>query len=121
MHPLDVYGGPESQQSQIEERDCHDFTYLWEQASFDPINNHGQNYIHYEFPDGSRIHRAFSYEWRIWQLPDLREALADAGFSKTQVYWEGTDSKTGEGNSIFSLKKTATDDPAWIAYLAAIP
>jgi SAM-dependent methyltransferase len=118
---LDVYGGPESQRSQTEERDCDGFTYVWEQASFDPINNHGQNYIHYQFEDGSQLHRAFSYEWRIWQLPDLREALADAGFSQTQVYWEGTDRKSGEGNSVFSLKKTATDDPAWIAYIAAIP
>ena len=118
---LDLYGGPESQQSQVEERDCGDFTYIWEQHSFDPIQNHGCNYIHYDFPDGSRLHRAFSYEWRIWSLPELREVLEDAGFRKTEVYWEGTDRKTGEGNSVFSLRESATDDPAWVAYVVALP
>jgi len=54
-------------------------------------------------------------------VPELREILEDAGFSKTEVYWEGTDRKTGEGNDVFSKRETAHDDPAWIAYLVALP
>jgi len=77
---LDAYGGPESQQCQIEERECDGFKYIWEQHSFDPIQNHGMNYIHFAFPDGSEQHRAFAYEWRIWSLPEIRETLLDAGF-----------------------------------------
>jgi hypothetical protein len=118
---LDVYGGPESQQSAMEQRECEGFDYVWEQASFDPIQNHGVNYIHFVFSDGSEIERAFSYEWRIWSVPELREILEDAGFSKTEVYWEGTDRKTGDGNDVFRKRETAHDDPAWIAYLVAIP
>ena len=118
---LDVYGGPEAVQSQIENPECDDFTYVWEQVSFDPIQNHGVNYIHYEFPDGSSLERAFSYEWRVWALPEIREALIDAGFSSTEVYWEGTDRETGEGNNVFVRRESARDDPAWIAYLVAIP
>jgi hypothetical protein len=118
---LDVYGGPEAQKNLIEERECDGFTYVWEQHSFDPIQNHGVNYIHFAFEDGSELQRAFSYEWRIWQLPELRECLADAGFRTTEVYWEGTDRRTGEGNSVFSRRESAPDDLAWVAYLVALP
>jgi hypothetical protein len=118
---LDAYGGPEAQQSQTEERELDDFTYIWEQHSFDPIHNWGVNYIHFAFPDGSELRRAFSYEWRIWSVPEIRETLEEAGFSKCEIYWEGTDSKTNEGNDIFTRREHARDDPAWICYLVALP
>jgi len=118
---LDAYGGPESQQTKTERRKCEGFTYVWEQHRFDPIHNHGTNYIHYEFPDGSRLRRAFAYDWRIWSIPEIREALLDAGFAKTEVYWEGTDRETGRANDIFTRRERASDDPAWVAYVVAIP
>ena len=88
---------------------------------FDPIHGTGRNFIHFHFPDGSRLDKAFSYDWRIWSLPELREALADAGFSSTQVYWEGTERKSGEGNGVFSPRERAPHELAWIAYLVATP
>lgn len=118
---LDAYGGVEAQQPKIVRRPCRGFTYVWEQRSFDPIQNWGRNYIHYEFPDGSAIPRAFSYDWRIWTIPEIREILADAGFSRSEVYWEGTSRSTGQGNDVFSRRESADADPAWIAYLAALP
>ena len=116
---LDAYGGPESQEAKTEKRKHGGITYIWEQRSFDPIQNHGVNYIHYLFPDGSQIRRAFSYEWRIWSIPEIREVLLDAGFSETEVYWEGTDKKSGEGNDVFSRRESAPDDLAWICYVVA--
>jgi hypothetical protein len=118
---LDAYGGADSIQSQRAERVCDGFTYVWEQHSFDPIQNRGRNYIHFTFPDGSALRRAFSYEWRIWTIPELRELLLDSGFSGTEVYWEGTDPHTGEANGIFTRRERALDDPSWVAYLVAIP
>lgn len=118
---LDAYGGGQAMEHQREEVEFDDFTYVWEQHSFDPISHRGVNYIHFEFPDGSRLPRAFRYAWRLWTLPELRELLEEAGFGKIEVYWEGTDRKTGEGNDIFSLRHRAEGDPAWICYLAAIP
>ena len=118
---LDAYGGADSMRASEEERDCEGFTYFWDQNRFDPISHHAVNYIHFEFPDGSRMHRAFRYEWRLWTLPEIRELLEEAGFRKTEVYWEGTDHKTGEGDGIFRLRKTAEDDPAWVCYIVAIP
>ena len=116
-----AYGGADAHSTSEEERDCEDFTYLWDQHSFDPINNHATNYIHFEFDDGSELRRAFRYDWRLWSVPETRDVLAEAGFRHNEVYWEGTDHKTGEGNSIFSLKQKALDDPAWVAYIAAFP
>ncbi len=105
--------------AQEEERRLEGFDYIWDQHRFDPINNFGYNYIHFEFPDGSRMNKAFAYDWRLWSLPELREILFDVGFSHVETYWEGTDSDTGEGNSIFTRRTKAVDDPAWVAYLVA--
>ncbi|MGI9310418.1 MAG: class I SAM-dependent methyltransferase, partial [bacterium] len=96
-----------------------DFTYLWEQRKFNPISNEMQCHIHFKFPDGSKMRRAFSYDWRIWTLPEIRETLAEAGFAKSTVYWEGTDEETGEGNDIYTATEKGEDDPSWIVYVSA--
>lgn len=118
---LDCYGGSEAIESRSEEIEFEDFSYVWDQHSFDPINNWGVNYIHFHFPDGSKLMRAFSYEWRIWTLPEIRELLAEAGFARSHVYWEGTDRRTGEGNDVFTRRERASADPAWIAHVIAEP
>jgi len=116
---LDVYGGADAQRTTEETREVDDdFDYTWEQHSFDPIHHHATNFIHFEFPDGSRMQRVFRYDWRLWSIPEIRELLHEAGFDASEVYWEGTDRKTGEGNDIFSPREHAPDDPAWICYIA---
>jgi hypothetical protein len=118
---LDCYGGADAQRALEEPREVDDdFDYVWDQHSFDPIHHHATNFIHFEFPDGSRLERAFRYDWRLWSIPELRDLLRDAGFQKTEVYWEGQDRKTGEGNDVFSRRERALDDPAWIAYVVGI-
>ena len=118
---LDAYGGYDAPREIEETRDCGPFKYIWQQASFNPINSHMQCYIHFEFPDGSRMQRAFSYYWRLWTLPEIREILDDAGFSRTQVYWEGTDEETNEGDGIFTPTQRGDADPGWICYIMAEP
>lgn len=116
---LDAYGGPESMEAREERRRCNGFTYVWDQHAFDPISHAAACYIHFEFRDGSRMERAFAYRWRLWTLPELRDALAEAGFSRTTVYWEGTETATNEPNGIFRPRARADADPAWVAYLVA--
>jgi hypothetical protein len=122
---LDAYGGADAQRPQRERRRVGSgrtaFTYVWDQHSFDPITHHVVNFIHFEFPDGSRLRRAFRYDWRLWMLPEVRELLHEAGFRRSEVYWEGTDHATGEGNGIFRRRERAEADPAWIAYVSALP
>jgi cyclopropane fatty-acyl-phospholipid synthase-like methyltransferase len=116
---LDAYGGYDSYR-EIKERTRHKrFTYIWDQARYNPITGEMLARIHFSFPDGSKLKRAFSYEWRLWTLPEIREVLDEAGFSRVTVYWEGTDEETGEGNSEFTPAMVGTPDPGWICYLSA--
>jgi hypothetical protein len=76
-------------------------------------------HIHFEFPDGSRMAKAFSYHWRLWTLPELREILLEAGFRKADVYWEGTDEETGEGNGEYQPCEIGDADAGWVCYVVA--
>jgi len=115
---LDAYGGSEAYEIQTEKTKCDGFTYIWDQAEFEPVTGRTICHIHFKFPDGSRIRRAFSYDWRLWTLPELRELLEEAGFARVRVYWEEED-EDGEGSGEFSQDDTGEADAAWIAYLVA--
>ncbi len=115
---LDMFGGSESFE-ETKEKTKHDgFTYVWHQAEFHPVTNHMQCYIHFKFPDGSKLKRAFSYAWRLWTAPELRDLLHEAGFRKVTVYWEGED-EDGEGNGEFAPEDQGEADLAWVAYMVA--
>lgn len=115
---LDAFGGPEASDL-VKEKTKHDgFTYVWEQAVFEPVTGRILCHIHFKFPDGSKIKRAFTYDWRLWTLPELRELLTEAGYSNVRVYWEGDDGDGG-GNGEFKESATGEADLAWIAYLVA--
>jgi hypothetical protein len=116
---LDAFGGYDAHRELEERTEYDDFTYVWDQASFDPINHHMTCQIHFEFPDDSRLERAFEYHWRLWTLPEIRELLLEAGFSSATVYWEGTDEETGEGDGIYSPSESGDADAGWICYLVA--
>jgi len=116
---LDAYGGYDAPRDIEEERECDGFTYIWEQASFNPVDSNMTCHIHFEFPDRSRMDRAFSYDWRLWTLPEIREVLTEAGFSDVTVYWEGTDEEENEGNGIYEPAETGDADPGWVCYLVA--
>ena len=118
---VDAYGGSDAYEEMTEERKVKNFTYIWEQADFDPITAHAECRIHFKFKDGSRMDNAFIYNWRLWTLPEIRELLEEAGFSRTTVLWQGTDEETGEGDGEFIPAERGEADPAWIAYVQAEP
>lgn len=116
---LDAYGGWESEEPMLEERAIRGgFTYVWDQDSFDPITHRVTNYIHFHFKDGSKLERAFTYEWRYWTLPELRELLEEAGFRDVRVYWDTSDDDVHEA---YKVRKRAENQPGWLAYLVAAP
>lgn len=118
---LDAYGGYESFKETVEKRKINkDLTYVWDQNRYNPITGEMQCYIHFHFGDGSKMKKAFEYNWRMWTMPEIREMLAEAGFRKTTVYWEGTDDE-GEGDGDFQPAETADADASWIAYIVAEP
>jgi cyclopropane fatty-acyl-phospholipid synthase-like methyltransferase len=116
---LDAYGGSDSFVEMDEERNLDGFTYIWDQHHVNPISGDVVNYIHFEFPNGSKLRRAFTYEWRIWTLPEIRDVLVDAGFSSVKVYWEGTD-EDGGGNGVWAIDERGEACAGWVAYIAAL-
>ena len=116
---LDCYGGYESFSEQNEERNLDGFTYIWDTAKYNPISGEVLNHIHFKFPDGTQIRKAFTYDWRLWTIAELQELLDDAGFKRSTVYWEGTDHATGGGNGIFRKATQGEACAGWIAYIAA--
>lgn len=119
---LDAFGGYDAFREMDEEREIregkHKFTYIWDQARFNPIDNRMHCHIHFAFPDGSRIDKAFSYEWRLWTLPEIRDLLDEAGFRRTTVYWQGFD-ENGEADGRFKPATKADADAGWICYVTA--
>jgi hypothetical protein len=115
---LDAYGGYDSFREITEERELDGFSYIWEQAKFEPISNGLISYIHFGFPDGSRLDRAFSYDWRLWTLPEIRELLEETGFRQVTVYWQGFDDD-GEPDGVFVPAAEGEADAGWICYLSA--
>ncbi|MGI9334723.1 MAG: class I SAM-dependent methyltransferase [Gammaproteobacteria bacterium] len=116
---LDSFGGYEAFQELSEKTKNKGFTYVWDQHRFNPVNNEMTCYIHFHFPDGSKLKRAFEYCWRLWTMPEVRDLLEDAGYSRSTVYWEGTDEDTNEGDGVFEPVEVADADPGWIAYIVA--
>jgi hypothetical protein len=116
---LDLMGGSECYiEDDPDVRKLKGFRYEWELTSFDPLSHDLRQTISFAFKDGSRLDEAFVYEWRFWSIPEVRELLAEAGFSKTTVYWEGED-EDGEGNDEWEPIERGTCDPSWIAYVVA--
>ncbi len=94
------------------------FTYIWDHAAYDPIAGDMLCKIHFEFPDRSRLRDSFTYEWRHWTLPEIRDVLADAGFARSIVYWEGDDGRGGgDGNFKPAAHGDACD--SFICYILA--
>lgn len=119
MMILDMMGGGECYEANEDVRKIKNFKYVWEQHSYNPINHEASFYIHFRFNDGSELKRIFGYHWRFWTIPEVRELLAEAGFSASHVYWEGTDAN-GEGDGNFKKTIEAESDPSWIAYIVAL-
>ncbi|MBX3395167.1 MAG: class I SAM-dependent methyltransferase [Phycisphaerae bacterium] len=116
----DAYGGFDAQKPMQERRKCGGFTYVWDQALYDPITDDTLCHIHFEFPDGTKLRKAFTYDWRLWTLGGIRDAMLSAGFRETEVYWEGT-LENGEGDGVFRKTIKTQNCAAWTAYVLGYP
>jgi hypothetical protein len=121
---LDMMGGSECYDEQhtdvkTVQNGKHHYKYLWKHVRFNPITNETQFHISFKFRDGSRLKKAFQYDWRFWSIPEVRELLAEAGFRESHVYWEDAD-ENGEDTGIWTRRTEAPSDPSWIAYVVGL-
>jgi len=117
---LDGYGGWESGQCVSETRTVESpdgsFGYIWEQASFNPIDNLAVCHMHFVFKNRKKSKRAFTYHWRVYTPAELRDALIAAGFDNAEVLWDVDDDPIA---SDFRPTSVAENSPGWLFYVVA--
>lgn len=121
---LEIAGGPGMIETSEEARGVYKkdrkwFTYVWDQQHFDPITHDALYAIHFDLKGGHRIEEAFTYDWRLWSIPELRDLLTRAGFAQTVVYWED-ENEDGEGSGEYRLAESAKNDLAWLSYVVGL-
>lgn len=115
---MDIFGGSECYEPNEEETEHDGFSYFWDQDSFDPVTNYAQFYIHFKRDGEKKREKVFSYDWRMWSIPEVRDIMEEVGFKSVHVYWEGTD-EDGEGDGEFTRVTEGEDCEGWVAYIVA--
>ena len=116
---LDAFGGYEAHKTQVEKRDVDGFSYVWEQERYNAVTGEMHCHIHFHFPRGKKIKKAFSYIWRLWGAKEIREVLMDAGFKNTTMYLQKFDEETDEPLDEFVATDYAEDYACWVGYIVA--
>jgi len=110
----DLYAGADAmsvgESRQIVDTDWGEVTYVWEQRSADVCTARVVNAISFGAGE-SELRDAFVYEWRLWGIAELREAMREAGFRSTEVHAGYGEAIDGEGNLILA-PPIGTDDEA---------
>lgn len=118
---VDCFGGPDCQGANEETSKIGGFKYFWEQEGFDPISHEAMFHIHFRRPGERKREKVFTYDWRLWTIPEIREVMAEAGFRRSHVYWEGT-TRSGKGNGKFKrVSRVDEECESWVAYILAEP
>jgi SAM-dependent methyltransferase len=96
--------------------------YTWQQRAADPTTGLVENAIHFRvFRAREVIHEltdAFIYHWRLWSVPELRDALAEAGFASTEVYTQLPDAIDAAGAAYVNPVKPGELDDSFIVCVA---
>ena len=127
---FDLFGGTSSYRALDEKRKIRggrapdgsrvpSFVYHWEHARFDAITHSILCHIHFRFADGSQQRKAFTYDWRVWTLPELRDLLREAGFRETRVYSHGFD-PAGESDGVYRERPALENTEGWLAYVVGV-
>jgi len=100
------------------------FDYLWEQRSYEACSGRIDCRIHFEIDvEGGaprRIDDAFRYDWRLWTLPELRECMHSAGFSRVEVWLHTATQRDGETEVFLGAVESIPDRPMWLAYVVGM-
>ena len=92
------------------------FQSVWQQYQYDPITQVNDYAIHFKLPNGEWMNDAFTYHWRIWEIREVREILADAGFKSSIVLWENVDENADE----YLPQEHGDFRKDWLAYVVGV-
>jgi hypothetical protein len=119
MFIVDLFGGTECRQELEEETEYDDHDYFWDCDKYNPFTNECLYYIHFRY-QGKKHEKVFTYDWRQWTIPEVREAMEEAGFSRTYAYWEGED-EDGDGDGNFYISEEEENCDSWVTYIVGLP
>jgi hypothetical protein len=117
MLVLGLYAGPEAHITGIDEIPLEGFVAIWEQSEFNAVTNEATNRIHFRFTDDSTMRNAFVYDWRMWTLRELTDALRQSGFGEARVY---SRSQVESGHGPIEECKTAQVSTHWDALVVGL-
>lgn len=114
---MDCFGGGGTHRPNRESTVHPRFTYYWEQYDFDPVLSTARCAMHFKPKGGRKVSDVFTYDWRLWTIPEIKELLAETGFARSHVYWEGDDGRRGNGK--FARDENGGREEIWIAMILA--
>jgi len=127
---LDIFGGPNAQDVMEEKkhipagedvlgRPYPAFTYVWDQAAFNAVNQRIRCHIHFKGKKIESMPRAFTYDWRLWSITEIKDLLSEVGFKNVDAYFEGWSEELEDTDGILRRRTKYEGMLAWISYLAA--
>lgn len=122
---LDIFGGSDSEIPEVQEREVSSegemgsFLFEFERKDFNPISRIANYSIHFKFDDGVEFNDAFTYEFRMWSITEIRDLLEEAGFSCSKVFWEDFDDD-GLGNGEYYETEVEENSINWSAYIVGV-
>jgi len=96
------------------------FTYVWEQVEFNPVDHRLLCHIHFRFRDGGEMRRAFTYDWRLWTVPEVREVLVEAGFRSSEFYVEGWDFERNRPDEVLRRRGRFENQLGWLGVVVGV-
>jgi hypothetical protein len=114
---LDIQGGPATQREGLtERRELDDGAVMeWTHERFDPVSHRVRFRMSFARGD-ERLDDAFSYDWRLWTLPELSELCLEAGFSRVETWWQDEEGKRA---GRYRRVEEAPAAELWVAYVVA--
>lgn len=127
---MDLYGGTSSEGVLRLQRRFPNFTYTWEQAEFDIIQRKTRISLHFNIHKPQRkLRHAFSYSWRLWSLPEVKDCLEEAGFRAVH-FWvrempetnqiRCTDGSSAGHNIKYEEATSFQQQESWNAYIVGV-
>lgn len=118
---VDAFGGPGAMRAGIQKRmvrpdPCEGiaaFEYQWEQRSYNAVNNRLDCRIHFDLGPAGKRKNAFVYDWRLWTLAELTDAMLEAGFVRAQVWGQGAGPQYQPLDGMPSTEN-------WVAYVVGL-
>lgn len=123
----DLYGGSDSFARSTTRRTIRvdartTVKYAWVQDGGDAATGRVRNRIHFDVQRGKRVERfrdAFVYDWRLWSIPELCEAMTDAGFKSVEIHDRLGGARDAEGNlHVRAVQSGEPLDDPYVVYVA---